>query len=397
MSTNVYKLNGTYTSQNRIPQTVNVKGNPGDAFVLAGWAQGNAIPLTRFAGNTYDSSSREFAIIAVFNHTDGSKSDEIPVRFNPDVNNWQYSAAPIVAPKAYSSITVYLAYDYNANSVVFDGIQLYKEQFGNSYTYDEDGNVKSVVDLQKQTTTYEYDSNNNLTKMLQDNVAKMTYTYDSYHNVKTATSAEGLVYSFVYDTYGNNTKVSITSGGVTMSSSASYSGGNRLATTTDTAGKKTTYGYNADTNVLEWVKYPCDTEDTKTTYTYDDMYRLASAVTSTGSQTLSANYTYTDDCLTAIRTGSGTVYSFGYGNFALRSSVKIGSRTLASYTYTTRNNYLDTLAYGNGDSIKYTYDTYGRVTKQSYEDGDCVAYQYDNDGALATVKDYAKGRTTTYY
>lgn len=397
LSTNVYKLNGTYTSKNRISQTVHVSGSKDDTLVLAGWAKGNAIPLTQFAGNTYDSSSREFAIIAVFNHTDGSKSDEIPVRFNPDVDNWQYAAAPIVAPKAYSSITVYLAYDYNANRVVFDGIQLYKEQFGNSYTYDEDGNVKSVVDLQKQTTTYEYDSNNNLTKMLQDNVAKMTYTYDSYHNVKTATSSEGLVYSFVYDTYGNNTKVSITSGGVTMSSSASYSGGNRLATTTDTAGKKTTYSYNADTNVLEWVKYPCDTDDTKTIYTYDDMYRLASAATSTGSQTLSATYTYTDDCLTAISTGSGTVYSFVYGDFALRKSVKAGDRTLASYTYTTRNNYLDTLAYGNGDSVKYTYDEYGRVIKQSYEDGDCVAYQYDNDGALATVKDYAKGRTTTYY
>ena len=64
--------------------------------------------------------------------------------------------------------------------------------------------------------------------------------------------------------------------------------------------------------------------------------------------------TYTNDLLTKITTGS-TTYDFTYGAFALRSSVKIGERTLASYSYTTdRNNYLTTLAYGNGDSVQYT-------------------------------------------
>ena len=37
------------------------------------------------------------------------------------------------------------------------------------------------------------------------------------------------------------------------------------------------------------------------------------------------------------------------------------------------------------------------MTKQTYEDGDTVTYTYDNSGALATVKDSATGRTTTYY
>ena len=38
-------------------------------------------------------------------------------------------------------LTVEIAYDYNVNTVCFDGIQLYKEQFGSGYTYDEDGNI----------------------------------------------------------------------------------------------------------------------------------------------------------------------------------------------------------------------------------------------------------------
>ena len=69
-----------------------------------------------------------------------------------------------------------------------------------------------------------------------------------------------------------------------------------------------------------------------------------------------------------------------------------------SYSYTTgRNYYLNALAYGNGDSVQYTYDDHGRVTKQTYEDGSTVSYKYDNTGALATVTDSSTGISTTYY
>ena len=265
------------------------------------------------------------------------------------------------------------------------------------YDYDEDNNVISVVDLQKQETKYEYE-NNNLTAEVLPNGARMEYTYDDYHNVKTATTDTGIVYSFEYDTFGNNTKVSITKDGVAISSSAEYSSdGNRLVSATDATGKVTTYQYNEDTNVLEWVKYPEDTDTTKTTYTYDNMYRMATAAASTDTGlSLSASYTYADDLLTRIQTAK-TAYDFAYGNFSLRSNIKIGSRTLASYTYTEQDNYLSSLDYGNDDKVQYTYDDQGRVTKQTYEDGATVEYRYDNDGALATVTDSATGRITTYY
>ena len=128
------------------------------------------------------------------------------------------------------------------------------------------------------------------------------------------------------------------------------------------------------------------------------MYRMASAaVTTDTGLNLSASYTYEDDLLTKIQTAS-TTYNFTYGNFGLRSSVKVGTQALATYSYTQDgNNYLSSLDYGNGDKVQYEYDNLGRVTKQTYEDGDTVAYQYDNSGALATVTDSATGRKTTYY
>lgn len=69
-----------------------------------------------------------------------------------------------------------------------------------SYDYDSNGNLISVVDLQKNETKYDYDSNNNLVKMTLPSGASQTYTYDSYHNVTKAVSPEGVTSQFTYDT-----------------------------------------------------------------------------------------------------------------------------------------------------------------------------------------------------
>jgi len=227
----------------------------------------------------------------------------------------------------------------------------------------------------------------------------MTYEYDEYHNIKKATSAEGLVYEFDYDDWGNNTSVTIAYGNKSITSRAGYSAdGNCLVYTKDALEKQTNYCYNVNTNVLEWVQYPEDSEDSRTEYTYDEMYRIKTAVQELAEDTvLTATYTYTDDQLTAIQTGS-TTYSFGYGKFAQRQIVKVGNRELAEYRYTDDpDRFLSSMIYGNNDSITYTYDGMGRVVKETFEDGSTVTYEYDNDGALATVTDSETGRKITYY
>ena len=181
-----------------------------------------------------------------------------------------------------------------------------------------------------------------------------------------------------------------------MSSLAEYTDdGNYLDYTLDALGNKTDNTYDAQTGELESVQYP-NGAGTTTTYTYDEMYRLISAAASTGTQNLSAAYTYTDDYLTKITTGT-TEYNFTYGDYGLRTSVKAGTQTLASYTYTQDGNHsLSRLEYGNNDFVSYTYDIYQRVAKETYEDGDTVAYKYDNDGLLASIQDSGSGRTTAY-
>ena len=273
------------------------------------------------------------------------------------------------------------------------------------YFHNVNGDVTEAEDIQGGTTTYTYE-NNNLTRVTLPDGSETTYTYDIYHNVETATTNTGVVYTLTYDAWGNNTSVAITSGTLTLVSSACYSSeegdlpedGNTLISTTDTAGNVTLYGYNLDTNLLEWVQYPRDTESTQTEYTYDTMYHLYTASVTTNQGTaMQVSYGYTNDLLTSVTTKS-TTYTLTYNDFSQIDKIEAGDYILASYTYTAdQNKYLQRLAYGNGDSVEYKYDGYGRLIKQTWEDGDTVSYSYDNSGALATVTDSATGRTTTYY
>jgi len=169
----VYQITGNPEKNKKIFQTAPVCGNAGDTFVVAGWAKGNSAHL--YTDETLPSSEkkREYAIFGVFHYTDGTYSEDFIARFNPDTDQWQYSAQVMVAEKEYDFIRVWMVYAYNVNTAYFDGIQLFKEEFGSSYTYDDDGNIVSVVDLQKQTTTYEY-TDNDLTKEILPTGAELT-------------------------------------------------------------------------------------------------------------------------------------------------------------------------------------------------------------------------------
>ena len=104
------------------------------------------------------------------------------IAFNPNAIgfvNWQYVADRIVAKKAYNSITISLLYSYNVNEVYFDGIQLFKEEFGHSYVYDSSGT---------QVVAYTYDAWGNpltTTGTMADTLGKLNpfryrgYVYDA--------------------------------------------------------------------------------------------------------------------------------------------------------------------------------------------------------------------------
>ena len=365
LSGKVLSVTGSPTGDKRIINYVPISGSAGESFVVSGWAWAdNAVPEYDYPTEAQNDAIREeneekaegeektpelespraFEISVTLHHYDGTSSTAT-AKFNPGCSSWQYTAAVVVAKQSFHSIAVRVAYNHNANTVWFDGIQLYREEFGTSYTYDEDGNVVSTTDLQKQTTTYEYDDDNNVTAILQDNKAKMTYEYDDYHNVTKATSEEGLVYTFAYDSYGNTTSTSIVSDGVEINAVSEYTqNGNYPVQVTDPLNRVTRYEYDPDTGVLEWVENPEDTEDTRTEYTYDDLLRMETVSTTTDENvSMSVGYIYEGTELQQIQI-PGTNYNFEYGAFGMQTEVLVGDWYSARYTYYGRTNFQKSLA-----------------------------------------------------
>ena len=380
------KMTGSPSHAKTYYQDIPVSGSSGDVYTLTGWARADSVPI---------SDDRTFSLIIRFHNTDGTNTDRA-LKFNPCVGNsgnWQYGALRAASTKAYSSITVTISYNYNGNTAYFDGIQLFKEEFGQSFTYDSDGNIISVKDLHGKTTEYEYASND-LTKIILPSGAEQEYTYDSWHNVKTATSPEGVKTSFTYDTYGNNTAVTVGTGDKRIRVNATYtSDGNQLSTLKNTDRQITTYSYNEQTGALKWVERPGEDETTRTGYTYDGMHRLKKAT----KDSLSTTYTYSDrDLLTGISSPSGTSYGYTYNSFNQLRIISIGGNNLITNSYESGTHYLSGTGFANGDGVTYTYDDFGRVKSAVYEDNEEALYDYNSEGDLGLVR-YGNETVRYYY
>ena len=68
-----------------------------------------------------------------------------------------------------------------------------------NYTYDSEGNLKSVIDTQNNTATISYDNLGRKTSMSDPDMGAWSYTYDLNGNLLTQTDAKGQVITFTYD------------------------------------------------------------------------------------------------------------------------------------------------------------------------------------------------------
>lgn len=228
LDANRMKFTGNAAANKWLYQDIKVSGNKDDVFVLSGWGKGQSVPLTY---------PRWFAIDLQFNYTDGSQF-WYTFNLNEDSTQWQYASHKAIAQKPYNSVTVIYRYYLNQNEAYFDGLQLFKEEFGQSYQYDEKGNVLSTEDLNKQKSSFEYDSQNDLIKAVDPKGGVFRYSYDDKHNIKSASTAENVMYSLNYDTNGNPVEGKIGDPANKYSDANNYYDGNRFFILDVTGDKK---------------------------------------------------------------------------------------------------------------------------------------------------------------
>ena len=90
-----------------------------------------------------------------------------------------------------------------------------------------------------------------------------------------------------------------------------------------------------------------------------------------------------------------------YDSFGNMTVVSIGQNpdnaiVLATYDYGEQNGHLNSMTYGNGDSITYHYDNLDRLTEEAWGDGTSYEYFYNSEGALTKKVDTATGNTVNY-
>lgn len=193
-----------------------------------------------------------------------------------------------------------------------------------------------------------------------------------------------------YDELGHvkMTKLQNTSatGNKTISTSAVYStDGDYLVSQTDALGYTTTY----ETNTYGLTSAVVDALNHRISYTYNtNNNRLLKTSLEDGTNVA---YNYTNGTLSSIvresllpdgETESSQTYSFNYDIYDNVTAVKVGSRTLASYTYMANNGPLTKVTYGNGYTIEYGYDILGRIVTETQDGVLKYRYLYSSEGDL---------------
>ena len=402
------KITGNPTADKSLYQDVTVNQPGTQTYVLSGWAKANSVPdnVTENTDPAQD-KIKQFGLRVMLTYSDNAKEYHY-VPFNPDVKEWQFASLAIVPKKTnktVSTIRIICAYEKNANTAYFDNLSLVRE-VAQTMTYDAEGKLSSVKSTGNADTSQTY-SNGNLTQVNTHGQGVYNYSYDDKHNLSSA--EDGLVKeSYTRDAFGNVTDSVLTKAdgtGPSINAHSTYTNkGNLVASVTDSRGKTTTYSYGSAINKMlglaSSVKNPNNTT-TSTSY-YNDGRVDHTGITNVASLTNSYN---AKKLLTSISRGSynsstGTEdtqsYQFVYDLFGNTTQIKVGTQTLASYTYAPKDGLLTQMTYGNGATVSYAYDTLGRKTQTTTAGGDSYSYRYTGDGQLYEMTDTAGGLVYRY-
>jgi len=390
---------GSSVGGTRTSQVVPINYYAGSAtFLLSGWGKANSVGGT--SPKPEKDGDRYFGLIAEIRYANGTTEKQY-VSFNDDFTDWQY-ASGVIIPKQrglmIKDITVYCAYDYNANDVYFTNISLVLEP-AETYSYDSKGNPIAATDGNAKTASEFFADSQRLKSYTTPGGAKHTLGYDASNNLQEDTLA-GLTNYTYHNTSGSATTSMTCKGysGDYLKSQNIYDNTGRFrAASEDANGVMTQYGYDAGTAHLlsttaangtqQGYRYYAGSD--RTAFTYID-------------GKASMEYVYTQGQISDLirkaylgTTGFWQHYLLGYDVFGNMTRVQVCASsaeregytapvTLASYTYegNVNNGRLAMMAYGNGDSVSYTYDAFDRQRTAAYNDGTTYHYDYSSDNAL---------------
>ena len=197
---NTFYITGDVSKRKYVEQDIWIKGNKDDVL--------NISALVKTKGIQRDKYANRIGVAL----KDGNGHEEwydIPI--DPSGGDWQYISDNIIATHNFTKLELYFCFYNNVNDVYVTNFGVYKDEFGQSYTYDKNGNVITVKDKNTEQSYFNYSGNNNLLSNITPKGGKYLYEYDFNNKNKllNAVNAVGNKYSFDYDNYGNTTSIKV--------------------------------------------------------------------------------------------------------------------------------------------------------------------------------------------
>ena len=369
LDNSVYRHTGSITTQPCLIQRVFINGKAGDTFRFGAWAKvTDGLPLA---------SGRSCAFRVQTDDGEGNDIETLGrIDYNTNTQNWQYMQKSFTLDQDTAFVDLYLSYDRQMGSVMYDGVQLYKEEAQAESSDSGSGTEEAhctCEGCEEADCSCRCASKDACTCVQCKRGTKETK--DAKGNVTVSTQTDGTKSMETRNTY--------------------TASGNYLASTTNSAGDTVSYGYNEKNGQLD---SQTDGNGNTVQYSYNAMQALTKVTQQVGSKTMSTAYGYENDRLSSV-THNGFSYNFTYDSWGNQTGVKVGSQSLVTYSYGTGTNHnkLNSITYGNGQAITYQYDAKQNITGIKYS-GDSAwrfTYTYDRQGNVKTATDNIAGTKAT--
>jgi RHS repeat-associated protein len=208
-----------------------------------------------------------------------------------------------------------------------------------TYSYDNNGNLKTRKDAAARTTTHSYDAQNRLLSTTAADGGVITYTYSPEGFLASVKDPRNLITSYTYNAFGQ-----------------------KLTQTSPDTGL-TTYVYDSAGRLVREDR----ANGTSIAYTWDLLGRLVSRASDDATESFKYDQgTYGKGRLTGLQdvsTNGHTSLAYGAtGELLSQTATVADADYLTTWTYDTAGR-LTGLKYPRGPVLSYTYDAYGRVSQ----------------------------------